>query len=196
MEIVLSLLLGYFIGAFPSAFLIGKLKGKNIFQVGSGNMGAMNTARNLGYGLGLMVLLLDLGKGALATYVSLKLFPELLPALIAGAASVLGHAWSWYIGFRGGKGLATALGVSLPLYPIGGLISLGILILLIVLLRKVNLASLVIAILYPIVNGLTLYWQQAQIEKLWLVVAATLIIGVAVAVKHIPSVKQELRAKP
>ncbi len=195
MNIILAFFLGYVIGSFPSAFLLGKLKGKNIFKVGSGNMGAMNTARNLGYGLGVLVLLLDLGKGALATYLSLKLFPEVLPALAAGSASVLGHAWSIYIGFRGGKGLATSFGVSLPLYPVGGLVSLGVLIVLILVLRKVNLASLGLAVLYPIINGLILFWQGASPQTLWLTVVSALCIGLIVAIKHIPSVKIELSAK-
>jgi acyl phosphate:glycerol-3-phosphate acyltransferase len=187
----LALLLGYVIGAFPSAYLISKLKGQNIFQVGSGNMGAMNTARNLGYGLGVLVLLLDLGKGALATYLGLTLFGT-IPALVAGAASVLGHAWSIYIGFKGGKGLATALGVSLPLYPVGGLISLAILILLIAIFRKVNLASFLIAILYPIINGFTAYWQGLPSKQILGITLSTLFLALIVAVKHVPSLRREL----
>ena len=197
MTIILALLLGYVIGSFPSAYLLGKLKGKNIFKVGSGNMGAMNTARNLGYGLGILVLVLDLGKGALATYLGLKLFPDLLPALVAGSASVLGHAWSIYIRFRGGKGLATALGVSLPLYPVGGLVSLGVLMILILIFKKVNLASLGLAVLYPIINGLILFWQSASPETLWFTVLSTLCIGFIVAIKHVlaGNIPQEIQDK-
>ena len=114
LDVLRALVLGYLIGAFPSAFLVGKLKGQNIFKVGSGNMGAMNAARNLGYGLGVLVLLVDLAKGALATYLGLQLFsPNILPAFVAGVGAVIGHTWSIYIGFKGGKGLATGFGVSL-----------------------------------------------------------------------------------
>jgi acyl phosphate:glycerol-3-phosphate acyltransferase len=191
LQIILALSLGYAIGSFPSAFLIGKLKGENIFKVGSGNMGAMNTARNLGYGLGVLVLVLDLGKGALATYLGLRLFPlDTLPALIAGAAAVLGHAWSMYIGFKGGKGLATTFGVALPLYPIGGFIALGVLILLIMLLKKVNLASLVLTILYPFITGFTAYWQQLPTNQVLGIIFSSLGIAIIVAVKHLPSLKK------
>jgi acyl phosphate:glycerol-3-phosphate acyltransferase len=191
MNIIFALILGYLIGSFPSAFLLGKLRGQNIFAVGSGNMGAMNTARNLGYGLGILVLLLDLAKGALATYLGLTLF-GIIPALVAGGASVLGHAWSIYIGFKGGKGLATALGVSLPLYPIGGLIALALLILLIAIFRKVNLASFMIAVLYPIINGVTGYWQKLSSNQILVIVLSTLVIASIVAIKHVPSLKKEL----
>ncbi len=194
LQVFLALLLGYLIGSLPSAFLIGKLKGKNIFTVGSGNMGAMNTARNLGYGFGALVLLLDLGKGALTTYLGLNLFPtDTLPALIAGAAAVLGHAWSVYIGFKGGKGLATTLGVSLPLYPIGGVIALGFLILLIVVLKKVNLASFIIAIFYSFINGFTAYWQSLSSKDILGIIISTLCISIIVGFKHLPSLEKELQ---
>jgi glycerol-3-phosphate acyltransferase PlsY len=192
MTTILALILGYLIGSFPSAFLAAKLKGQNIFKVGSGNMGAMNTARNLGYGLGALVLLFDVAKGALATYLGLSLSAGTTPALVAGAASILGHAWSIYIGFKGGKGLATALGVSLPLYPIGGFISLAVLILLMAIFRKVNLASFLIAVLYPIINGVTAYWQKLESNQTFGIMLSTGVIAIIVAVKHVPSLKKEL----
>jgi acyl phosphate:glycerol-3-phosphate acyltransferase len=194
LDVLRALVLGYLIGAFPSAFLVGKLKGQNIFKVGSGNMGAMNTARNLGYGLGVLVLLLDLAKGALATYLGLQLFSSnIIPAFVAGVGAVIGHTWSIYIGFKGGKGLATGFGVSLPLYALGGLATLGILILLSVITKRVNLASFIVAVLYPITNGLVGYWQHAP----WLlpVILSTLCIGLIVAIKHIPSLKIKLQKK-
>lgn len=193
MENLLALILGYLIGAFPSAFLLSKLKGKNIFKIGSGNMGAMNTARNIGYGLGILVLLLDMAKGALASYIGLSLFSGITPALIAGAASVLGHAWSVYIGFKGGKGLATALGVALPLYPVGGLISLAVLVLLVLLLRKVNLASFLIAVLHPLINVILAIYFKLPSSKQTGILLSTLAIGIIVAIKHISPLRNELQ---
>ena len=194
LESLSTLLLGYFIGAFPSAFLLGKLKGQNIFKVGSGNMGAMNTARNLGYRLGVLVLLLDLAKGALATWLGLRLFTSDVAPYSAGIGAVLGHAWSIYIRFKGGKGLATGFGVALPLYPLGGLITLALLLVLIWLLRKVNLASFIVAVIYPVSNGLIGYWQHSH----WSLplILSTLGIGFIVALKHLPALRLELQRNP
>jgi acyl phosphate:glycerol-3-phosphate acyltransferase len=187
---VLALALGYIIGAFPTAFLVGKLKGQNIFKVGSGNMGAMNTARNLGYGLGILVLLLDLAKGALVTYLGIKLFaPDVVPAYIAAIGAVLGHAWSIYIRFKGGKGLATGFGAALPLYAVGGLATLILLLVFMAITKRVNLASFMVAVLYPVTNAIVGYWQHTA--SLWPLVLSTLVIGLIVAIKHIPSLKIE-----
>src|SRR5690606_16667889 len=132
-ELVAAAAIGYLLGAIPTAYLIGKLRRRDVFDLGSGNMGAMNTFRHLGPAAGAAVLLIDGAKGALAAFIGLNL-PQLsgsvaagalmnvglLAALVAGTAAVIGHCFSAYVGFRGGKGLATALGVALPVYPVPG----------------------------------------------------------------------------
>jgi len=149
-----SLAAGYLIGSVPSAALVARFKRQDIFAVGSSSMGAMNTARNLGWALGALVLLLDLGKGALASLVGLRLGAfagdPLYTPLVAGAGAVLGHLWSVWVGFRGGKGLATTLGVALPLYPLGGLYGLATLLVLIALSRRVTFSTFVTALVYPL----------------------------------------------
>jgi len=180
---LLALLLGYLLGALPSAALAARLKGKRIFEVGSSNMGAMNTARNLGWGLGALVLLLDLGKGALATALGLQLGGgDLLPALAGGLGAVLGHLWSVYVGFRGGKGLATTLGVALPLYPLGGLYALLLLLALTALLRDVTRGVLLTALLYPGAVYLSLL-QHAPTERTLITLGAAA-VALPVALKH------------
>ncbi len=160
LEVVAALVAGYLLGSLPFAAWIARVRGATIFEIGSGNMGAMNTARNLGFGLGALVLLLDAAKGAAATGVGLLLAQSptapngpltwLLPALAAGLGAVLGHAFSLYIGFRGGKGLAAAFGVSLPLYPLGGLLGAGVLLVLTLALRhRSGLAAVITVALYP-----------------------------------------------
>ena len=150
---LLTLALGYLIGSVPSAALVARLKSRDIFAVGSSSMGAMNTARNLGWALGATVLLLDLGKGALASLIGLRLGAlagdPLYTPLVAGVGAVLGHLWSVWVGFRGGKGLATTLGVALPIYPLGGLYGLLTLLVLIALSRRVTFSTFVTALLYP-----------------------------------------------
>jgi len=187
---LLSLLLGYLIGSLPSAALIARLKRKNIFELGSSSMGAMNTARNLGWGLGALVLLLDLGKGALASFAGLwlgaltgdPLTTPLSVPLAAGVGAIVGHLWSVWVGFRGGKGLATTLGVALPIYPLGGLYALLLLLVLIALFRRVTPATFLTALCYPLCIYLSLLASDPAIR-----VTTTLgagLIALLVALKH------------
>jgi glycerol-3-phosphate acyltransferase PlsY len=191
-DILAALGVGYLIGALPSAALIARLRGTSIFEVGSGNMGAMNTARNLGWVLGASVLLLDMGKGALATVLggvmvllagSGPLGP-LAPPLAAGLGAVLGHAWSPYVGFRGGKALATTLGVAIPIYPIGGFYGLLLLIALVLIVRRVALASILTMIVYPVVVMLALRRAGWPPDDLFLVTSGVALVALVVIVKH------------
>ncbi len=173
LEILLAAVLGYLVGAFPTAYLLGRLRGVDVFAVGSGNMGAMNSARHLGKGLGAAVLAIDVAKGALASLIGLNLpvwfgrveagdtaVAALVPALVAGAAAILGHCYSVFVGFRGGKGLAAALGVALPVYPLPALLTLVVIVVLVLLLKSSDSATLVTLALYPIVTYVTLEWQS------------------------------------
>lgn len=151
-------------------------------------MGAMNTARNVGYVLGVLVLLIDLAKGALATYLGLQL-ADFTGALAAGIGVVLGHAYSVFVRFRGGKGLATALGVSLPLYPLGGLAALVLLLVFIALFRNTNRASVVLAVLYPFLVTYITYLTGSGLS-LQLLFIGVLIIAVIIFIKHIPDLRK------
>ena len=187
-NILLSFGIAYLLGSFPTAYLAGRLKGKNIFATGSGNMGAMNTARNVGYVLGVLVLLLDLAKGALATYLGLQI-ADFTGALAAGIGVVLGHAFSVFVKFRGGKGLATALGVSLPLYPLGGLAALVLLLVFIALFRNTNRASIILAVLYPFLVTYVTYLSGRDFS-LQLLFIGVLVIAVTIFIKHIPDMRK------
>ncbi len=190
---LLTLVLGYFIGAFPSADVVARLRGARIQEVGSGNVGAMNTARNLGWVWGFLVFALDVGKGVLAAYVGLLVGSvaetALISGLVAGVGAVWGHIWSPYIGFRGGKGLATTLGVALPIYPLGGLSGFALLIVLVLLLRRVARAGVVLALLYPFAVHLAVGLGGAAPGFLWLTTLSAALIALAVGVKHAPSLR-------
>ncbi len=117
-KILIASILGYFIGAFPSAYVLMKKRGVDITQEGTGNVGAMNTFRIGSKGLGVAVFFLDFIKGFFVVQLSLILFEQTF--LIAGTAlffAVLGHCFSVYIKFKGGRGLATALGGSVLFVP-------------------------------------------------------------------------------
>ncbi len=194
----LALGLGYLLGSLPSAALLSRWRGENVFAVGSGNMGAMNTARNIGYGMGALVLVVDVAKGALASSLGIALGVSAgvdeqgrwVIALAAGFGAVLGHAYSLYVGFRGGKGLATTLGISLPLYPLAGLYGTGLLVVLtLVLRRRSNLAAMLTIALYP---GLVVWTLKTANVAAAIVVAALVgvtAVAVIVLIKHIAALR-------
>ena len=151
-------------------------------------MGTMNTARNLGYGLGAGVLLFDVGKGALATYLGLLLSSDasLLPALVAGVGAVLGHVYPVWLGFKGGKALATTLGTTLPLFPVVGLTGLGLIIVLVLVTKRTPLSSVITVTAYPVLLLLSLFWRELPLSHLVQAVACALVIAAVVTYKHLP----------
>ncbi|MBW6456366.1 MAG: glycerol-3-phosphate acyltransferase [Trueperaceae bacterium] len=192
LTLVAAVAVGYLLGAIPSAELAARLKGRRIFEVGSGNMGAMNTARNLGYALGTAVLAADVAKGAAATAAALAMaavvglgpLERLVVALAAGVAAVVGHAWSVFVAWRGGKGLATILGVSLPLYPLGGLAGLGLILALVLLTRRAHLAAVLTLLAYPWLVALVALRSGEPLETAFALFTATLPLAVVSLVKH------------
>jgi glycerol-3-phosphate acyltransferase PlsY len=192
LTLVAALGVGYLLGAIPSAALAARLRGQRIFDVGSGNMGAMNTARNLGWGLGVAVFAADVGKGALATAagmamaraVALEPGAALATALAAGLGAVAGHAWSVFVRFRGGKALATLLGASLPLYPLGGLAGLVLLVALTLLTRRAAWASVATLVLYPLVVALAALRGGAGAETAFALFTGTLPLAAIAIAKH------------
>ncbi|HWS76972.1 MAG TPA: glycerol-3-phosphate 1-O-acyltransferase PlsY [Thermomonas sp.] len=113
----------YLLGSVSGSLLLGRLRGVDIRQHGSGNAGGTNAFRTLGWKFALGVALFDIGKGVLATWVALRYAPVGMPlsvtahGYLAATAAVLGHVWPLWHGFRGGKGAATAVGGLLVLWP-------------------------------------------------------------------------------
>ena len=137
---ILILVAAYLIGALPSAYLAGRLHGVRLSQLGDGNLGARNTYRVLGLAPALWVGVLDVGKGALATWLAKLLSNDPLLPYVAALSAVIGHDFSIYIHFAGGKGMATALGSALVLQPMETLLGLGLVGLALLLLRNWDLA--------------------------------------------------------
>jgi glycerol-3-phosphate acyltransferase PlsY len=166
----IAIVLSYLIGSISFSVVLAKLlKGIDIRQHGSGNAGATNTLRVLGKGPAIMVLVLDILKGIAAIWLGVWLGngSEWVPA-ICGLAAIVGHNWPIYFHFRGGKGIATTIGVMATLSFLPALYAGVFAILSIVLTRYVSLGSLIFVFLTPIFLGLlqpinSVFWSSLVI---------------------------------
>ncbi len=145
-----GLALAYLIGAIPVGLTIGLLRGVDVRKIGSGNIGATNVVRGLGIGFGLLVFAVDVLKGVAAVTLCRYLGAEGWLLGMSGLFAVLGHCFSPYLGFKGGKGVATAFGTVLALSPLVALISFGLWLAVVFPTRFVSLASILAAIAMPI----------------------------------------------
>ena len=143
-------LFAFALGSIPFGVLVAKAQGVDLTRVGSGNIGATNALRVLGTAWGLVVFALDVLKGFLPALLSRYLLPHGIgaldaqpTALLLGAVAILGHSFSPWLGFRGGKGISTILGVGLGAIPLCALLSFGVMIVLTVITRWISLASMV-----------------------------------------------------
>ena len=145
----------YLCGSIPTAYIAGyALKGIDIRTVGSGNVGASNAMRLLGKGWGVAILLLDAVKGLVPILLILHVFlvddPQVQRYALVGAfAALVGHIFPVWLKFRGGKGVATGLGVMTALLPLGVAIALPVFILIVAVTRYISLGSLIAATLLP-----------------------------------------------
>ncbi len=145
-----TMVIGYFLGTIPSGFLVAKLHGVNIQQVGSGNIGATNVLRALGVVPAIIVVILDPLKGALATLLPLLLGLGPWAVALTGLAVVLGNNFNVLLRLRGGKGIATSIGVFLVISPLVTLFSLVLGVFTILVSRYVSLGSLVGMVALPL----------------------------------------------
>ncbi len=137
--------LGYLLGAVPTAYIAGHLvKGQDIRQMGDGNMGARNAFFQLGAKTGIAVFFIDVGKGALAILIAQSANLSQLAVLLTGVATVIGHNWPVFIGFRGGRGEATTIGVFLSLVTQPMLIVAGPALVVLAIKKNIILASAVL----------------------------------------------------
>ncbi len=183
--IVLACLAGYLLGSISASYIAGKLSsGVDIRDHGSGNAGATNTLRVLGWRLAVLVALADVFKGVLAvSFANLVTGGASAALALAALAAVVGHNWPIFLGFRGGKGIATAIGVLLTLTPGAALYSLLLAVLLLAGTRYMSLAALAFVTFTPIfqlfmhvhpidtvvavVIALLAYWRhRGNIERL------------------------------
>ena len=140
---LVAAVVSYLLGSVPFGFLIAKLKGVDLRSSGSGNIGATNVYRVVGKREGLITLVLDVAKGTIPVVIFSLIFPkEQYINVISGFSAVLGHDFSVFLRFRGGKGVATSYGVTLPVYPLASLVGIFIWITILLTTRLSSLAAL------------------------------------------------------
>lgn len=157
LQVALIVALSYLAGSIPTSIIVGKLFfGKDPRSLGSGNAGGTNAFRIFGWKGGVPTVIVDVGKGVVATLLVSRLpappsLPHELVQILAGCAAVIGHIWTVFAGFRGGKGVGTAAGMVASLYPVALLVSLGIFGVTLLAGGIVSVASLTAALLFPLV---------------------------------------------
>lgn len=171
--ILISILIGYFLGSIPFGLLIGKkVKGIDIREHGSGNVGATNVTRLLGKEWGIAVFCLDAFKGFLAAEIGLRLIGP-MGGLAGGVAAVAGHVLPVWLNFKGGKGIATGFGFLMALMPVTGLVGIGTWAVVTFLSGYVSLGSIAAVI---VVFFFSLFYEEYFLYKLLIFIFVALII--------------------
>jgi acyl phosphate:glycerol-3-phosphate acyltransferase len=201
-----GLLAAYLLGAVPFGYLAGRLRGIDVRAVGSGNIGATNVARALGKPWGIAVFLLDAGKG----YVAAGPLAWLTLSLMAGApaegllrsglaplyalAVSAGHNWPVFLGFRGGRGVATTAGALLAIATLPAAVGLATWAAMVAIFRYVSLASLVAALVTP---GLciALAARDGKLAATWPVWGLTVVLAVLIFLRHRANIGRLLRGQ-
>lgn len=142
MDAFLAILLAYLVGSVPFAYLLARRRGVDLRVSGSGNVGASNVLRTTGVPRAVIAMSLDAVKGAIAVLVAERLTPAPSAAVAAGLASVIGHIYPVWLGFRGGKGVATAAGVFAILAPLAMALASGVFLIAVWITRYISVGSL------------------------------------------------------
>jgi len=206
----ISIVCAYLSGSIPFGVIIAKAKGVNIQERGSKNIGATNVGRVLGKELGLICLVLDALKGAIPVYVvgyiagiagePIDSYPlqSLLLWIAVAVATLLGHMYSVFLKFRGGKGVATALGSMLGMWPILTIPILATSVCFVLALltsRFVSLASVIAAVGLPIATYFSLLEKGAGISESWPLLAMTGFVMIMVIWKHRSNLKRIVKGE-
>jgi glycerol-3-phosphate acyltransferase PlsY len=186
---LLVILLGYLLGSIPFGYLIPKIYNVDIRRAGSGNIGATNVLRTLGPLAGVIVFTLDLAKGAAPVILAQQVTNNHWLIVSAGAAAILGHTFSVFMKFKGGRGAATGLGVLLAVAPDIFLAALVLVALIILITRYVSVASITV----PVLVTAAFYMLKRPFPYFVMAGLAALLI----ILRHIPNIKRLLaRTEP
>ena len=197
MGFVVNLAVAFLVGGIPFGLIVGYLSGHgDIRRQGSGNIGATNLWRIAGPAAAVFAFIGDIGKGVLAVLIARWFYDPSWPvsnataALAAGVAAIFGHVFSPYLGFRGGKGVNTALGVFLSLLPLEVLMGFVAFLVVVVLFRYISLGSMVGAIVFVAAVWVARFGLHRAISPLYLAVAS--FVGLLILLTHRQNIKRLL----
>lgn len=210
--LVLSLIiiLSYLVGSIPNSIIVGKaVKGIDIRNFGSGNAGGTNVGRVLGWKYGVLVILLDAMKGIVAVVFIARLFyldnmafsnqtpfdDFTLVQIIAGLAAVLGHIWTIFANFKGGKGIATALGMLLIISTVDILIAAGVFVIVVALSKYVSLGSISAAVAVPITLYIREHLFNANISNYYTLFPFVIVLSLLVIFTHRKNISKLLQGR-
>ncbi|MCD6205692.1 MAG: glycerol-3-phosphate 1-O-acyltransferase PlsY [Candidatus Marinimicrobia bacterium] len=201
LNLIVILLLSYLMGSLPTSIIVARItKGIDIRQYGSGNAGGTNSFRVLGWKAGLFVSLVDIGKGTFATLVISTLRFGELPfesqsavMILAGLAAILGHTYTIFAGFKGGKGVATGAGMLLGLFPVAFLICLLVFAVVLFTTGTVSLSSISAAVSLPIALFLLDQFTSAEVDAV--LKGVSLIIPLFIIFTHRTNIRRLLKGE-
>ncbi|MDQ1351520.1 MAG: acyl phosphate:glycerol-3-phosphate acyltransferase [Acidobacteriota bacterium] len=179
------MILSYLAGSIPSSIILSKLLcGIDIRDYGSGNAGGTNTIRILGWKIGIVVIMMDIGKGVAATLLISRLRIDPVPLtsdmvqIVAGSCAIIGHIWTVFARFKGGKGVGTGAGMLFSLYPTAGFICLAVFACVLFTVRIVSVSSIAAAVSLPIVTLFMKKYMEYPVsdELLYFSILAALLI--------------------
>ena len=182
-EIIL-ILFGYLLGSVPTGFILGSMAGVDVRKAGSGNVGATNVARVAGKRQGILTLIGDTAKGVVPVILALQMGANLTTTVMAGAAAFVGHLYPVFLKFRGGKGVATALGVFVALAPVAALVLILMFIAIALSSRIVSVGSIATAMAAPLILWLFSYPP--------IVVGMAVFIAAAITLRHRSNIQRLL----
>jgi glycerol-3-phosphate acyltransferase PlsY len=207
--LLILIFLSYLIGSIPTALIVGKtFKKIDIRNYGSGNLGSTNAFRTLGIPLGILVQAIDISKGLIVVLLVSKIFFVNLPfenltpfdditvvKIIAGVSAVIGHTFSVFVNFKGGKGINTALGMLISLAPIDASISLGFFVVILLSSGYVSLGSIVASILFPLVMFIRENIFKVDINGYNTLIFFSIAISILLIYNHRHNIKRLLYGK-
>lgn len=187
-DFVIVIVIGYLIGAIPNGLLIGKaVYGIDLREYGSKNIGATNAFRTLGIVPAMGIFFSDALKGVLGVLIGQFYIGTTLGLIVGGIAAIVGHNWSVFLKFKGGRGVATGLGVIAVLVPSITVVILLVWALIVYSTRYVSLASIIAAALVPV--GMYVWGKGVEL------LAFGLLAAVFVIVRHVPNIKRLLKGE-
>lgn len=201
-KIIISVLISYLIGAIPFSFIIGRANGHDVRKEGSANPGASNVLRLCGKKAGILAYFCDIGKGMIAVLIpSFILKGEKNILIICAVAAIVGHVFSIFLGFKGGKGVATSAGSMFMLAPISLIITMIFFFIGLFASKKiVAIGSTVGAIMFPIVLTV-LYFKINFLYRIFFnldykfLLPITIFLALFIIIKHIPNYKRLLKGE-